>query len=98
MDPHLSPLPQPTRDRRQPKSSPERLAHAREYMRKRRAAEPAFLYRLALAGHGVVIGPSFALGADVADGRLVPLLTEWRSRELLIHALYPHRLLLSAKI
>jgi DNA-binding transcriptional LysR family regulator len=53
---------------------------------------------LALAGHGVVIGPSFALGADVAEGRLVPLLTEWRRRELPIHALYPHRLLLSAKI
>jgi hypothetical protein len=32
-------LPQPTRYRRQPKSSPERLAYAREYMRKRRAAE-----------------------------------------------------------
>jgi len=62
------------------------------------STNPAFLYRLALAGHGVVIGPSFALGADIADGRLVPLLTEWRRRELPIHALYPHRLLLSAKI
>jgi len=62
------------------------------------STNPAFLYRLALAGHGVVIGPSFAFGTDVAEGRLVPLLTDWRSRELPINALYPHRPLLSAKI
>jgi len=58
----------------------------------------AFLHRLALAGHGVVIGPSFALGTDIAEGRLVPLLTGWRPRELPINALYPHRPLLSAKV
>jgi len=62
------------------------------------STNPAFLYRLALAGHGVVIGPSFAFGTDIAEGRLIPLLTDWRSRELPINALYPHRPLLSAKI
>jgi len=62
------------------------------------STNPAFLYRLALAGHGVVIGPSFAFGTDIAEGRLIPLLTGWRSRELPINALYPHRPLLSAKI
>jgi hypothetical protein len=37
--PALTTLPQPTRYRRPPKSSPERLAQAREYMRSRRAAD-----------------------------------------------------------
>ena len=46
------------------------------------STNPAFLYRIALAGHGVVIGPSFAFGADIAEGRLVRLLTGWRSREV----------------
>jgi len=62
------------------------------------STNPAFLHRIALAGHGVVIGPSFEFGTDIAEGRLVPLLTGWRSRELPIHALYPHRPLLSTKI
>jgi hypothetical protein len=39
--PALTTLPQPTRYRRNPKSTPERLAKARGYMRKRRAAEKA---------------------------------------------------------
>ena len=59
---------------------------------------PAFLHHLALAGHGVVCGPSFIFCRDIADGRLVPLLTNWQSRELSIHALYAHRPLLSAKV
>jgi DNA-binding transcriptional LysR family regulator len=62
------------------------------------STNPAFVHRMALAGHGVVRGPSFSLGADVAEGRLVPLLTGWRSHELSIPALYPHRSLLSAKV
>ena len=39
------------------------------------STNPAFLHRIALAGHGVVIGPSFEFGTDIAEGRLVPLLT-----------------------
>ena len=57
-----------------------------------------FVHRLALAGHGVVLGPSFSFASEIMEGRLVPLLTEWRSRELPIHAVYPHRSLLSAKV
>jgi DNA-binding transcriptional LysR family regulator len=59
---------------------------------------PAFVHRMAPAGHGVIRRPSFSLGADVAEGRLVPLLTGWRSHELSIHALYRHTSLLSAKV
>jgi len=62
------------------------------------STNPAFVHRMALAGHGVVVGPSFSFAADIAEGRLVPLLTTWRSRVLSIHALYPHRSLLSAKV
>jgi DNA-binding transcriptional LysR family regulator len=59
---------------------------------------PQLLLSLAVAGHGLIFWPSFAVGADILAGRLVPLLTEWRSRELSIWALYPHRSLISAKV
>src|SRR5262245_42757637 len=62
------------------------------------ANNPQLLPSLALSGHGLIFWPSFAVGADILAGRLVPLLTEWRSRELAIWALYPHRSLLSAKV
>jgi DNA-binding transcriptional LysR family regulator len=58
----------------------------------------AFVHRMALAGHGIVLGPSFSFAADIKEGRLIPLLTDWRSRELPIHAVYPHRSLLAAKV
>jgi DNA-binding transcriptional LysR family regulator len=57
-----------------------------------------FVRQIALAGHGIVLGPSFTLGVDIKDGHLVQVLKGWRSRELLIHAIYPHRSLLSAKV
>jgi DNA-binding transcriptional LysR family regulator len=59
---------------------------------------PEFVRQLALAGHGVILAPSFSVGGDIAEGRLMALLADWSSQELPIHALYPHRLLLSAKV
>ncbi|HKF60079.1 MAG TPA: LysR family transcriptional regulator [Dongiaceae bacterium] len=59
---------------------------------------PHLMVSLALAGHGLIYWPSFAVGAEILAGRLVPLLMDWRSRELTIRALYPHRALLSAKV
>jgi DNA-binding transcriptional LysR family regulator len=59
---------------------------------------PQLLLSLAVAGHGILLWPSFAVGAEILTGRLVPLLTEWRTRELIIWALYPHRQLLSPKV
>jgi len=59
---------------------------------------PQLIVSLAVAGHGLILWPSFAVGVDILAGRLVPLLTTWRSRELTIQALYPHRPLLSAKV
>src|SRR5262249_23758933 len=58
----------------------------------------AFVHQMALSGHGVVLGPSFSFASDIEQGRLIPLLTDWRTRELAIHAVYPHRALLSAKV
>jgi DNA-binding transcriptional LysR family regulator len=62
------------------------------------ATSASFVHRMALAGHGVIFGPSFSFSADIEEGRLTPLFTGWRSKELLIHAVYPHRALLSAKV
>jgi len=59
---------------------------------------PQLLLFLAVAGHGLILWPSFAVGPEILAGRLVPLLTEWRTRELIIWALYPHRPLLSPKV
>jgi|SRR5271166_1603224 len=47
---------------------------------------------------GTILAPSFSVGMDISEGRLIALLTDWRTRELPIQALYPHRLLLSAKV
>ena len=63
------------------------------------ATNAGFVHEIALAGHGVLLGPSFSFTDDIAAGRLVPLLQGWRStRELSVHAVYPHRSLLSAKV
>src|SRR5215467_170711 len=59
---------------------------------------PQLLLSLAVAGHGLILWPSFAVAGSILAGRLVPSLTNWRSRELTIRALYPHRPLLSAKV
>lgn len=58
----------------------------------------ALVRQMALAGHGVILGPSFSFAADIAEGRLKPLLPGWRSRELSINMLYPHRPLLPTKV
>jgi DNA-binding transcriptional LysR family regulator len=57
------------------------------------------LYELALAGLGIVRLAEFRVGADIAAGRLVPLLVEHhRVEPLPIHAVYPHRKHLSPKV
>jgi DNA-binding transcriptional LysR family regulator len=58
----------------------------------------AFVHRMALAGHGIVLGPNFSFAEEITAGLLVSLLPNWRSRELSVNVLYPHRPLLSTKI
>jgi len=62
------------------------------------STNPEVVRQLALAGHGVILCPTFSVGVDLVEGRLTALLTDWRSREIPIHALYPHRSLVSAKV
>lgn len=54
--------------------------------------------RAALAGHGIVLQPSFLVGADLEAGDLVELMPEYRSIELGIYALYPTRKHVSPKV
>lgn len=52
----------------------------------------------ALGGAGILFQPHFIVGADIAAGRLVHVLPDWQSAELGIHAVYPSRKHLSAKV
>jgi DNA-binding transcriptional LysR family regulator len=52
----------------------------------------------ALAGRGLFLGPDFLVFDDIADGRLVPILTRYRPVEFKVNAIYPHRRHLPAKV
>jgi len=52
----------------------------------------------AVAGAGIAFQPHFIVGEDLAAGRLVQVLPDWRSAEMGIHAVYPSRKHLSAKV
>jgi DNA-binding transcriptional LysR family regulator len=56
------------------------------------------LRHCALAGMGIMLRPSFALGDDLASGRLVRLLPEFHLGQLTVAMVYPSRRLLSAKV
>jgi DNA-binding transcriptional LysR family regulator len=51
-----------------------------------------------LAGLGIIQAPAYGVQAAMVDGRLVPLLTEWRTHSLPIHVIYPPNRYLSAKV
>jgi DNA-binding transcriptional LysR family regulator len=52
----------------------------------------------ALAGLGIIRQPTFLIGEDLRQGRLVPLLTGYRMSEIDVLAVYPSRRHLSAKV
>lgn len=52
----------------------------------------------ALASQGVILQPSFLVGDDLAAGKLVELMPEFRSIELGIYAVYPTRKHVSPKV
>jgi DNA-binding transcriptional LysR family regulator len=56
------------------------------------------LRRLALAGHGVFMAPSFMVADDIRAGRLVRTLTDYTAIDFTISAIYPHRHHLSTKV
>lgn len=56
------------------------------------------LAEIAAAGSGITLAPDFILQSMIDDGRLVRLLPDWSPRRLAIHAVYPTRRHLSAKV
>ncbi|WP_434109730.1 LysR family transcriptional regulator [Paraburkholderia caffeinilytica] len=56
------------------------------------------LRQFALLGMGVAILPSYLIGRDLASGRLVPLLGDYRLPQVEITIAYPSRLHLPAKV
>jgi DNA-binding transcriptional LysR family regulator len=56
------------------------------------------LRELAVAGGGVILQPSFIVGTELARGTLVPLLTDFRTLELSLFAVYLSRRHLSSKV
>jgi len=52
----------------------------------------------ALLGQGIVLQPSFIVGADLAAGRLVEIMTGWRAGELGVYAVYPSRKFVAPKV
>ncbi len=56
------------------------------------------LLKAALNGLGVVYQPAFIIGADIEAGRLTPLLTEWGTPTIDIHAVYPEQRRLQPKL
>jgi len=56
------------------------------------------MYEMALQGLGIINLAEFIVGGDLRSGRLVPLLKNYKSDSQLIHAVYPHRRHLPAKV
>jgi LysR family transcriptional regulator, regulator for bpeEF and oprC len=52
----------------------------------------------ALEGAGVVQLPAFIIGHDIREGRLRPILTEWKGRPVPLHAVYPDNRLIAARV
>jgi DNA-binding transcriptional LysR family regulator len=63
-----------------------------------RADNGDLLRAAALAGQGIILEPTFIIGEDLAQGRLVPLLLNWPVRQGSAMAVYPSRRFVSAKV
>ncbi len=51
-----------------------------------------------LGGVGITRTPTFLVGQDIREGRLVPLLQNYRTLEVALHVVYPQRRHLSPKV
>lgn len=51
-----------------------------------------------LGGMGVAYTPSFLVGADLAEGRLVRVLPQWEDTTAAVYAVHPHARLLAPKV
>jgi DNA-binding transcriptional LysR family regulator len=52
----------------------------------------------ATLGQGLILVPEFLVVDEIKSGKLIPVLTEFSSPELPIHAVYPHRAHLSTNV
>ncbi len=52
----------------------------------------------AINGMGFVMLPRYIVGRDIEKGKLVPVLEKYSPEPMVIHAVYPHRKYLSAKV
>jgi len=52
----------------------------------------------AVRGQGLTLMPSFLVVDEIVSGKLVPVLTEFLTKEYPVNAIYPHRHQLSAKV
>lgn len=57
-----------------------------------------FLCQMAIAGHGILVHPSFYVADPIQHGKLVPLLTQYRWPELNAYAVYPATRHLSTRV
>jgi DNA-binding transcriptional LysR family regulator len=62
------------------------------------ASNGDILRNLAVAGGGIIMQPSFIVDADIASGRLQPLLDGWNMEGFHLYAVYLSRKFLSAKV
>ena len=63
-----------------------------------RANNGSVLHRAALDGHGIIRQPDFLVNEDIAAGRLERLFAAWHTQTIAVHAVYPHRRLVPAKV
>ncbi|MDX1795613.1 MAG: LysR substrate-binding domain-containing protein, partial [Hydrogenovibrio sp.] len=56
-----------------------------------------FLREMAKAGHGIILSPTFIVWQDIADGSLVPVLSQYRKPTIYAYAVYPRNRYLSKK-
>jgi DNA-binding transcriptional LysR family regulator len=59
---------------------------------------PEMIRLLMLSGHGIFLAPTFLIADDLAAGRLVPLMPDYRPLEFSINAIYANRSHLPTKI
>jgi LysR family transcriptional regulator, regulator for bpeEF and oprC len=61
-------------------------------------SEGLALRAAALEGAGLVQLPTFIIGHDLREGRLVAVLTDWQQRTVPLHAVYPDNRLIAARV
>jgi DNA-binding transcriptional LysR family regulator len=73
-------------------------AHAVKVSGRLAADNTDALYEAALAGAGIILTPTWQARADLAAGRLVPVLPQYRTPEVPVSVLFPRTRLLSVRV